>query len=55
MAFVRKRVGGVDVACDYGLTAGFITQGLSVWKDRTSLGVKRRSFASRGAAPQCRR
>jgi hypothetical protein len=35
LAFVRKRVGAVDVAWDYGLTAGFITHGLSVWRHRT--------------------
>jgi hypothetical protein len=55
LAFVRKRVGAVDAAWDYGLTAGFIPHELSVWMDRTSLRVSMRSFAGRGAAPQGRR
>jgi hypothetical protein len=55
LAFVLKRVGAVDMAWDYGLTAGFITHELSVWKGCTSMGVIRRSFAGRRTAPQSRR
>jgi hypothetical protein len=36
LAFVRNRIGAVDVAWNYGLTADFITHDLSVWTDCTS-------------------
>jgi hypothetical protein len=55
LAFARKRVGAVDVAWDYGLTAGFIMYRLSAWKGCNSFRVITRSFAGRGAAPQGRR